>query len=142
MPITRGRESPLPQKGGPQVSDNTSRGKLRATHLLHLLVLLRRLQHGRHVITKAQLLERLGNVVAGDGLLGLLLGDLVGLGGDEGDELDVALDEEVAGLLGEDAAGGGGEDLGDDLLDGCWEGWLVCEGEGVRGGGGMYPLGG
>lgn len=90
------------------------------THSLHLLVLLCRLQHGGHVVREAKLLQRLGDVVAGDGLLGLLLRDLVGLGGDEGDELDAALDEEVAGLLGEDGARGGGEDLGDDLLDGCW----------------------
>ena len=71
---------------------------------MHLLVLLRRLQDGGHVITKTQLLQRLGDVVARDGLLGLLLGDLVGLGGDEGDELDAALYEQVAGFLGEDGA--------------------------------------
>ena len=70
-------------------------------------------------------------MVAGNRLLGLLLGDLVGLGGDEGDELDAALYEEVAGLFGEDAAARGGEDLGDDLLDRRW-GDVSIVGEGER----------
>ena len=57
-----------------------------------------------------------------DRLFGLALRDLVGFGGDEGDELDAAVDEQVAGVSREGDAGFGivgGEDLGDDFLDGC-----------------------
>lgn len=121
------------------IQSNKKKRKQRQTYLLRLLMLRRRLQHGRHVVRKAQLLQRLGDVVAGDGLLGLLLGDLVGLGGDEGDELDAALYEEVAGLLGEDAATRGGEDLGDDLLDRRWGVVSIVTGR-VFGEGGGYPL--
>ena len=77
-----------------------------------------RLEDGGDVVAEAERVEGLGDVVADDGLLGLLLRDLVGLGRDEGDELDAALDQQVARLLGEVNAGGGREDLGDDLLDG------------------------
>lgn len=90
---------------------------LASPHLLLLLVLRRRLDDGGDVLGEAELLQGLGDVVAGDGLLGLLLRDLVGLGRDERDELDAALDQQVAGLLGEGDAVGGREDLGDDLLD-------------------------
>ena len=57
-----------------------------------------------------------------DGLLGLALRNLVGFGGDEGDEFDAAVYEEVAGVAREGDAGFGivgGEDFGDDFLDGC-----------------------
>lgn len=112
--IIRTREHHLPSR-----SWRNAQGVKGDTYALHLLVLLRRLQHGGHVVGEAELLQRLGDVVAGDGLLGLLLGDLVGLGGDEGDKLNAALYEEVAGLLSEDAARGGGQDLGYDLLNRC-----------------------
>lgn len=88
-----------------------------SSHLLLLLVLRRGLQDGRDVLGETELLQRLGDVIAGDGLLGLLLGDLVRLGRDERDELDAALDQQVPCLLGERDAVGGREDLGDDLLD-------------------------
>lgn len=107
------------------------------TDLLHLLVLLRGLEDGGDVVGGAELLEGLCDVVAGDCLLGLLLGDLVGLGGDEGDELDAALDEQVPGVLGEGDAGRGRQDLGDYLLDGCWRGQLKWR---IRGSG-MLTLG-
>lgn len=58
-----------------------------------------RLEHSGDVVGEAELLQGLCDVVAGYGLLGLLLGDLVGLGRDEGDELDAALDEQVAGFF-------------------------------------------
>jgi hypothetical protein len=48
-------------------------------NLLDLLMLRRSLQHGRDVVSKAQLFQRFRDVVAGDGLLGLLLRDVIGL---------------------------------------------------------------
>ena len=60
-----------------------------------------------------------------DGLFRLTFRNLVRLGGDEGDELDAAVDEEVAGVAGEGdggfrrgGGGGCGEDFRDYLLDG------------------------
>ncbi|KAL1843912.1 hypothetical protein VTJ49DRAFT_6855 [Mycothermus thermophilus] len=70
-------------------------------YLLNLLVLSRRLEDGADIIREAQLFQGLDDVVAGDGLLGLLLRDLVGLGADERDELDATLYEYVARFLGE-----------------------------------------
>lgn len=69
-------------------------------------------------------------MLARDGLLRVLLRDVVGFGGDHGDELDAALDQQVAGLLGEGhglrvfVGGFGREDFVDDLLDRCWVGLL------------------
>jgi hypothetical protein len=57
-------------------------------------------------------------MLAGNCLLGLLLGDVVGFGGDEGYKFDAAFYEEVAGIFPEGEAGRGREDLGDDLADG------------------------
>lgn len=50
-------------------------------------------------------------------LLGFLLANVVGLGGDQGDKLDAAFHEQVARILGEGLTGGWGQDLGDNLLD-------------------------
>lgn len=47
------------------------------THLLHFFVLRRRLHDGRYVIGEAELLQSLGDVIAGYRLLGLLFGNLV-----------------------------------------------------------------
>jgi hypothetical protein len=77
--------------------DGTAGGS--ETYLLHLLVLLRGFNDSCDVVREAELLESLCDVVASNGLLGLLFGDLVGLGGDEGDEFNAALDQQVAGLL-------------------------------------------
>ena len=97
-------------------------------YLLLLLVVLYDLEDGRDVVAKVELLERSLDVLAGNRLLRVLFGDLVGLGGDEGDELDAALDQQVAGFLGEGhglrifVGGFGGENFVDDLLDrGCGE---------------------
>ena len=64
-------------------------------------------------------------MLRGDRLLRLALRNLVCLGGDEGDEFDAAVDEEVAGVAGEGdggfrrgGGGGCGEDFRDYLLDG------------------------
>ena len=54
------------------------------------------------------------------GLLGFFFGDLVGFRGDEGYELDAAVDEEVPGVFAEGEAGLVAEDFGDDFLDCCW----------------------
>ena len=63
-----------------------------------------------------------------DRLLRLALCDVVGFGGDERDEFDAAVDEEVAGVAGEGdggfrrgGGGGRGEDFGNYLLDGRYE---------------------
>lgn len=63
-------------------------------------------------------------MLARDRLLGILLGDFVGLGGDHGDELDAALDQQIASFFGEGhglrtlVGGFGGKDFVDDLLHG------------------------
>ena len=65
------------------------------------------LEYSRDVLAETQGVEGFADVVARDGLLGLLLRDVVGLGRDEGDELNAAFDQQVAGLLREgDAARG------------------------------------
>jgi len=64
--------------------------------LLALLEAARHLEQIRHVFAESQLLECLGDVLTGDGLLGVLFRDLVGFGGYHCDELDAAFDEEVA----------------------------------------------
>lgn len=91
-------------------------------HLLLLLVFGGGLEDGGNVVGEAERLEGLGDVVAGDGLLGLLLGNLVGLGRDKCDKLDAAFYEQVTSFFGKGDAVGGGQDLGYDLLDRCWEG--------------------
>ena len=82
-----------------------------ASHLLHFLVLGGRLQDSGNVLGEAELLERLGDVIAGNRLLSLLLRDLVGLGRHERDELDAAVDEEVSRFLREGHPSRGGQDL-------------------------------
>lgn len=85
-------------------------------HLLGL-ELLRNLHDPRDIFAKAQILERLGDVLARDRLLGVLFGDLVCLGGDHCYKLDAAFDEKVAGFAGKRDAIFVGEDFVDDLLD-------------------------
>ena len=75
-------------------------------------------EDGGDVLGEPELVEGLDDVVARDGLLGLLLRDLVRLGADEGDELDAAFYEDVTSLLGKRDAGPAGEDLADYFLDG------------------------
>ena len=87
------------------------------TYLLNLLVLSGRIQDCRDIVGKAQLLERLGNVITGNRLFGLLLRDLVCLGRDEGDEFDTAIYENISRFLGESHTTRGWQDLADDLLD-------------------------
>lgn len=74
-------------------------GKLLNTHLLLFLVLRSGLEYGGHVLGEAKCLQRLGDVVARDGLLRFLLGDVIGLAGDEGDKLDAAFYKKVTSLL-------------------------------------------
>jgi hypothetical protein len=59
-------------------------------------MLISNLHDIRHIITKTQLLQRLGNVLARNRLLALLFGNLVCFRRDERDKLDAAFDEEVA----------------------------------------------
>jgi len=55
-------------------------------------VLLRHGQDVGHIVSKTQIRKRLLNVFASDGLLGFLLADIVGLGGDQGDKFNAAFD--------------------------------------------------
>lgn len=71
-----------------------------------------------HIIAKSEIFQRLLDVLAGNRLLGFLLANVVGLGGDERDEFDAAFHEQVARIFGKGLAGGRGEDFGDDFLDG------------------------
>jgi hypothetical protein len=57
---------------------------------------------------------------AGDCLFGVLFGDFVGFGGDEGDEFDAAFDQQVARVFGKRHARLAGEDILDNLLDSRW----------------------
>ena len=91
-------------------------------YLLLVLEVLLHLQNRGHVVVEVQLFQGLLDMLSGYGLLGVLLGNLVGFRGNERDELDTALDEEVARVLGEGHARLGLQDLGDNLLDGCWAG--------------------
>lgn len=85
-------------------------------------MIARYLQDVLDVIAKTQLLERLLDVLTGNGFLGLLLSNFVGFAADHGDELDTAFYKQIAGISGESdaAVGFGGEDLGDDFGDGSF----------------------
>lgn len=87
------------------------------THLLHLLVFSSCFEYHGHVVGEAKLLESFGDVITCDGLLRLLLGDLVCFGRDEGDELDAALYKKVASFLGERDSILCGKNFRNDLLD-------------------------
>ena len=85
------------------------------------------LEYGRDVLAETQGVEGFADVVARDGLLGLLLGDVVGLGRDKGDKLDTTLDQQIAGLLRKRDASRRRQDLADDLLDGGCKPGLAFE---------------
>lgn len=103
------------QSSAPSLPKKKERGDARYLQLF--LVLARRVEHFLHVLREAELAQSLVDVIRGDGLLGLLLRYLVRLGGDEGHELDAAVDEQVARILAERQPGLVAEDLGDDFLD-------------------------
>jgi hypothetical protein len=90
------------------------------TYLLLLLVVLRDFEDGWNVVTKIEFFQRSLDVFARYGLFGVFLGDLVGLGGDEGDELNAAFYQEVARIFGKCHARLAGKDVLDDLLDSGW----------------------
>lgn len=92
------------------------------TNRLLRLVLRGNLRDVANVVRVAQLPQGRNDVLAGDGLLGLALGDLVGLGREQGDELDATFDQEVARILGEGQAAVAAEDFGYNLPDGRWRG--------------------
>lgn len=97
-----------------------SPGNACKTHLLLLFVVLGDFKDRRHVVAKVELLEGGLDVLACYRLLRIFLGDLVGFRGDEGDELDTALDEEVARVFGKGHARLAGQDVLDNLLHrGC-----------------------
>ena len=67
-------------------------------------------------------------MLACNGFLGLLLGDFVGLATYHGDELDAALNKQIARISGESDAivGFGSKYLGDDFGDGrFWKGEVI-----------------
>jgi hypothetical protein len=66
------------------------------TYLLLLLVILRDIKDRGHVVAEAELLQRSLDVLASYCLLRVLLGNLVGFGGNECDELNAAFNQEVA----------------------------------------------
>jgi hypothetical protein len=109
-------------------------------YLLRLLVVCGNVEDGGHVLAKVELLEGGLDVFAGDCLLCVLFGNLVCFGGDEGDELDAALDEEVARVLGKGHARLGGQNVLDNLLDGRW-GRVSMSGRRAAAGGAGAPLG-
>ena len=83
-----------------------------------LFLLARNRQHLLDILGKAQLLQRRGDMFWRDGLLALALHGVVGFGGDHGDELNAAVDEDVARFFGHGFAGG--EDFGSNFTDGCF----------------------
>lgn len=90
-----------------------------STYLLLLLVILRDLEYGWHVVAKVEFFECCLDMFTCDGLLRVLFGDFIRLGGNERDELDAAFNEEVSGIFGEGHARLAGEDVLDNLLYGC-----------------------
>jgi hypothetical protein len=74
---------------------------LSGTNLQRLPVLPRRSQHLLHILRKPQLPQRFVDMLGGNRLLSFFLGDFVCFRGDEGDELDAAVDEEVARIFAE-----------------------------------------
>lgn len=101
-------------------SGSEGKGRECESYLLLLFVFRSSLQHGRNIGSEAQLLESLGDVITGNGLFGFLLGYLVRLRGDEGDELNTAFYEKVTSLFREGHTVGGGENLRDYFLDRGW----------------------
>ena len=89
---------------------------LASAYLLLLLIILCNVEDGGHVVAKVELLESSLDMLAGYGLLGVLFGDFVGLGRDEGDELDAALNKQVSRVLSKGHAWLAGEDVLDNLL--------------------------
>lgn len=86
------------------------------TYLQLFLVFFRNSQDIGDVVTEAEIAQGALDMFAGDRLLGLFLADVVGFGGDQGDEFDTAFHKQIAGIFGESLTGGGREDLGDDFL--------------------------
>lgn len=80
-------------------------------------MLLRYSKHVGNVITEPQITQSLLHMLASNGFLRFLLADIVGLGGNESDELDTAFHEQVARVLGKGLTGRWGQDLCDYLLD-------------------------
>ena len=89
------------------------------SHLLLVLKLICNSQYLGNVVSKPKFCERFLDVIHRYCLLCLFFGDIVGLGRDQGDELDAAFNEEVSGISGEDLTIGMGKDFCNDLLDGC-----------------------
>jgi hypothetical protein len=90
---------------------------------------LRDFEDGWNVVAKIQFLQGSLDVFACYGLFGVFFGDLVGLGGDEGDELNAAFYQEVARIFGKCHARLAGEDVLDDLLDGRCSGSAFTRGK-------------
>lgn len=88
------------------------------SNLLNFLVFISRFDDGGDVISKTKLIKGLRDMIARNGLLGVLLRDIVGLGGDKGDEFDTALDEKVTRFLGKVDSHRGRQDLAHYLLNG------------------------
>lgn len=108
------------RKGDQQPHPTLQEGSTWATYLQLLLVFFGNGENIGNVIAEPEIPERLLHMFTGDGLLGLLLTDIVCFGRDQSDKLDAALHQEVARILGEGLAGARWENLRDNLLDRCY----------------------
>lgn len=91
------------------------------SHLLLVLELICNSQYLRNVVGKPKFRECFLDVIHSYCLLCFLFGDIIGLGRDQGDELDAAFNEEIPCISGEDLTIRWGKDFCNDLLDGCYE---------------------
>lgn len=79
-------------------------GRASATYLQLFFMLLRDSKDVGNVVAETEITEGALDMFAGDSLLGFLFADVVGFGGDQGDEFDTAFHEEIAGIFGESLA--------------------------------------
>jgi hypothetical protein len=108
--------------GPPKKKNQTCMVKARSKvhpHLLLVLELVCNSQYLGNVVGKSKLCECFLNVIHRYRLLCLFFRDIVGLGRDQGDELDAALNEEISCISGKDLTIRGRKDFRNDLLDGC-----------------------
>lgn len=84
---------------------------------MDFFVLCRCLEHCRHILGETQDLERFGDVVTCNCLLGLLIRYLVCLRRDECNKLYTAFYQKIPGLFGIGNAVALGQNLANDFLD-------------------------
>lgn len=92
----------------------------RATYLQLLFVFFGNGEDISDVVAESEIPKGLLHMFTGNRLLGLLLTDIIRFRGDQSNELDTTLHQQVPRILGEGLTGAGWEDLRDNLLDGCY----------------------